>query len=101
MRRSKSYYLHMRETRVREIRAIYGKIVNTYNTEVHNPRRKMQVALFAEPKTPLESSMSTMSSGNEICCHCTHHEALLYATALYTFKHYISVTHARRSFTHA
>ena len=28
------------------------------STEVQNPRRKMQVALFAEPKTPLESSMS-------------------------------------------
>ena len=46
-----------------------------------------------------------MSSGNEICWHfCTHHEALLYVTALYTLlklKRYISVTHARRSFTHA
>ena len=52
------------------------------STEVQNPRRKMQVALFAEPKTPLESSMSIiilyMSSGNELCWHfCTHHEALL------------------------
>ena len=27
-------------------------------TEVQNPRRKMQVALLAEPKTPLESSVS-------------------------------------------
>ena len=31
------------------------------STEVQNPRRKMQVALFAEPKTPLESSMSIIN----------------------------------------
>ena len=27
------------------------------STKVQNPRRKMQVALLAEPKTPLESSV--------------------------------------------
>ena len=69
------------------------------STEVQNPRHKMQVALFAEPKVK-HVYYHTMSSGNEICWHfCTHHEALLYATALYTLlklKRYISVTHARR-----
>ena len=30
---------------------------NNESTEVQNPRRKMQVALLAEPKTPLESSV--------------------------------------------
>ena len=38
---------------------VQGKrITNRMNgTKVQNPRHKMQVALLAEPKTPLESSM--------------------------------------------
>ena len=38
--------------------ANYEKGMEQDSTEVQNPRRKMQVALFAEPKTPLESSLS-------------------------------------------
>ena len=38
-----------------------GRIVNLHitmnSTKVQNPRHKMQVALLAEPKTPLESSV--------------------------------------------
>ena len=30
---------------------------NMNSTKVQNPRRKMQVALLAEPKTPLESNV--------------------------------------------
>ena len=32
------------------------QVINS--TEVQNPQHKMQVALLAEPKTPLESSVS-------------------------------------------
>ena len=44
---------------------------------LQNPRRKMQVALLAEPKIPLESNMF-MSTSNEIWwLFCTHNESLL------------------------
>ena len=52
-----------------------------------------QLALLAEPKNPLDSTMST-SSG----FFCTHHEDC-YATALYTTA--LSITHARISLPHA
>ena len=45
---------------------IVDYIVNS--TKVQNPRRKMQVALLAEPKTPLESVClyNTMSTSKEM-----------------------------------
>ena len=78
-------------------------------------RHKMQVALLAEPKTPLVErvymstqggvgqdhmcaiiAVSLMSTSNEMCgaFFVHNHEALLYTQAL-------SVTHARISLPHA
>ena len=51
------------------------------STEVQNPRHKMQVALLAEPKTPLESSVSIMKRATFV--HTIKHS---YATGL--FIHY-------------
>ena len=69
------------------------------STKVQNPRHKMQVALLAEPKTPLESSVS-MSSSNKMCLFCAHHKALLCDWTINTLLRR-SVTHARISFPHA
>ena len=52
-----------------------------------------QLALLAEPKNPLDSTMST-SSG----FFCTHHEALLCDCTITTA---LSITHARISLPHA
>ena len=69
------------------------------STKVQNPRHKMQVALLAEPKTPLESSVS-MSSSNKMCLFRAHHKALLCDWTIYTLLR-SSVTHARISLPHA
>ena len=76
----------------------WGRIhVNKMNsTKVQNPWHKMQVALLAEPKTPLESSVS-MSSSNKMCLFRAHHKALLCDYTLLRS----SVTHARISLPHA
>ena len=48
-----------------------------YRTEVQNPRRKMQVALLAEPKTPLESSVFVYErAGITQCTAYTEFQAL-------------------------
>ena len=51
-----------------------------YRTEVQNPRRKMQVALLAEPKTPLESSVFVyehyVGAGITQCTAYTEFQAL-------------------------
>ena len=60
------------------------------STKVQNPRRKMQVALLAEPKTPPGVErvyiILYMSTSNEMWwLFCTYHEALLCdCTVLYT-----------------
>ena len=36
------------------------------STKVQNPRRKMQVILLVEPKTPLESSVFMGCGGHEV-----------------------------------
>ena len=51
-----------------------------YRTEVQNPRRKMQVALLAEPKTPVESSVFVyehyLGAGITQCTAYTEFQAL-------------------------
>ena len=44
-----NFFLEVRESRVA---CIMYLIIRMNSTKVQNPRRKMQVALLAEPKTP-------------------------------------------------
>ena len=53
-----------------------GKTSKMNSTKVQNPRHKMQVALLAEPKTPLESSEFIA-----LARKCGGHEALLYVSS--------------------
>ena len=56
------------------------------STKVQNPRRKMQVALLAEPKTRSRACLySTMSTTNEMWWHT------MKATALYSIPLHMRV----------
>ena len=61
------------------------------STKVQNPRRKIQVALLAEPKTPLESSVFILYYEEMWCIYIAMR---LHYTLL---KQALSVTHARKS----
>ena len=82
-------------SRIAVLHGVYKKATASRTRSTPEESLAQPTMLLALTMNSAEAIHHTMSSGNEICWHfCTHHEALLYATALPKLKRF---THAMRA----